>query len=77
MEYILSLVTLMSHLIFILLVHRLLVTLFDWSKIVKNAQDKLGQLRVFLILISIAIGYMVRHFMLEVLSIMQTTMLGQ
>ena len=77
MEYILSLVTLMSHLIFILLVHRLLVTLFDWSKIVKNAQDKLGQLRVFLILISIAIGYMVSHFMLEVLSIMQTAMLGQ
>ncbi|WP_421038872.1 hypothetical protein [Streptococcus hyointestinalis] len=47
MEYILSLVTLMSHLIFILLVHRLLVTLFDWSKIVKNAQDKLGQLVCF------------------------------
>ncbi|WP_421038873.1 DUF1146 family protein [Streptococcus hyointestinalis] len=32
---------------------------------------------MFLILISIAIGYMVSHFMLEVLSIMQTAMLGQ
>ncbi|WP_241154491.1 DUF1146 family protein [Streptococcus hyointestinalis] len=53
------------------------MTLFDWSKIVKNAQDKLGQLRVLLMLISIAIGYMVSHFKHEVLSIMQTAMLGQ
>ncbi|MCS4487770.1 DUF1146 family protein [Streptococcus sciuri] len=77
MEYILSLVTLMSHLIFILLVHRLLVMLFDWSKLVKNPQDKVGQLRVFLILVSMAVGYMVSHFMLEVLSIIQTAILGQ
>ncbi|MFS1663476.1 DUF1146 family protein [Streptococcus sp. zg-JUN1979] len=76
MEYILLLVTLMSHLIFIMLVHRLLISLFDWSKVIKPSEQATGQLRIFLILLSIAVGYLVSHFVLDIITLLQTALLG-
>ncbi|WP_423216644.1 DUF1146 family protein [Streptococcus equinus] len=72
MEILNSSVTLISHLIFIAMTHQVLRNLFDWSKVIKNTAENIGRLKVFILLLSIAIGYMVSHFILEIITVSQT-----
>lgn len=76
MEILNSSVTLISHLIFIAMTHQVLRNLFDWSKVIKNAPENIGRLKVFILLLSIAIGYMVSHFILEIITVSQTFFFG-
>ncbi|WP_274641630.1 DUF1146 family protein [Streptococcus equinus] len=76
MEILNSSVTLISHLIFIAMTHQVLRNLFDWSKVIKNIPENIGRLKVFILLLSIAIGYMVSHFILEIITVSQTFFFG-
>jgi len=67
-----SIVTLVSHLLFITLVNQLLRQLFDWSKLIKVSPENITRLNVFILLLSIAIGYLISHFLIEVIQISQS-----
>ena len=56
MEILNSSVTLISHLVFIAMTHQILRNLFDWSKLIKNTSENIGRLKVFILLVSIALG---------------------
>ena len=43
-------VTLASHLVFIGLSYHMLISLFDWAKIIKNPIENTGKLKLFLLL---------------------------
>ena len=58
-------VTLASHLVFIGLSYQML---FDWAKIIKNPIENTGKLKLFLLFISIALGYLISSFILSVLA---------
>ena len=64
-------VTLASHLVFIGLSYHILISLFDWAKIVKNPIENTGKLKLFLLFISIALGYLTSSFILSVLAMGQ------
>lgn len=76
MEILNSSVTLISHLVFIAMTHQILRNLFDWSKLIKNTLENIGRLKVFILLVSIALGYMVSHFILEIITVSQTFFFG-
>lgn len=76
MEILNSSVTLISHLVFIAMTHQILRNLFDWSKLIKNMPENIGRLKVFILLVSIALGYMVSHFILEIITVSQTFFFG-
>ncbi|HAK39902.1 hypothetical protein Si065_00848 [Streptococcus infantarius subsp. infantarius] len=76
MEILNSSVTLISHLVFIAMTHQILRNLFDWSKLIKNTSENIGRLKVFILLVSIALGYMVSHFILEIITASQTFFFG-
>lgn len=76
MEILNSSVTLISHLVFIAMTHQILRNLFDWSKLIKNTSENIGRLKVFILLVSIALGYMVSHFILEIITVSQTSFFG-
>lgn len=76
MEILNSSVTLISHLVFIAMTHQILRNLFDWSKLIKNMPENIGRLKVFILLVSIALGYMVSHFILEIIIVSQTFFFG-
>lgn len=76
MEILNSSVTLISHLVFIVMTHQILRNLFDWSKLIKNMPENIGRLKVFILLVSIALGYMVSHFILEIITVSQTFFFG-
>ena len=61
-------VTLASHLVFIGLSYQMLISLFDWAKIIKNPIENTGKLKLFLLFISIALGYLISSFILSVLA---------
>ena len=61
-------VTLTSHLVFIGLSYHMLISLFDWAKLIKNPIENTGKLKLFLLFISIALGYLVSSFILSVLA---------
>ena len=71
MEILRNSIMLMSHFIFIAIFYNLLINLFDWGKIVKRASENIGRLKLFLLFISIVIGYMVSTFILSVISLSQ------
>lgn len=56
--------------------HQLLRQLFDWSKIIKNSAENVGRLKVFILFLSIAIGYLISHFFLEIITMSQTLFLS-
>ncbi len=64
-------VTLASHLVFIGLSYHMLISLFDWAKIVKNPIENTGKLKLFLLFVSIALGYLTSSFILSVLAMGQ------
>lgn len=76
MLYLTQLVTLFSHMAFIALTHRLLVTLFDWQKVIKGTPDHLRLLNLFLIFLSIAIGFIVSTFLLTLIQFSQNLLVG-
>lgn len=76
MENLNSAVTVLCHLMFITMTHQLLRQLFDWSKIIKNSSKNVGRLKVFILFLSIAIGYLVSHFFLEVTAMSQSLLLN-
>ncbi|HEO5282575.1 TPA: DUF1146 family protein [Streptococcus agalactiae] len=69
---ILNIVTIVSNFIFIALFYQLFVDLFDWSKMIKMSPQNISKLKVFILLISIVGGYVVRHFLLEVIQLCQS-----
>ena len=71
MEILRNSIMLMSHFIFIAIFYNLLINLFDWGKIVKRASQNIGRLKLFLLFISIVIGYMVSIFIWSVISLSQ------
>lgn len=73
MESVTRLVVLLCHLLFITMTHQLLRQLIDWSKIIKHPAENVGRLKVFILFLSIAIGYLVSHFILEI--VLNTSMI--
>ena len=71
MEILRNSIMLMSHFIFIAIFYNLLINLFDWVKTVKRASENIGRLKLFLLFISIVIGYMVSTFIWSVISLSQ------
>lgn len=71
MEILRNSIMLMSYFIFIAIFYNLLINLFDWGKIVKRASENIGRLKLFLLFISIVIGYMVSTFIWSVISLSQ------
>lgn len=67
-----DMVPLASHLVFIGLTYQMVNTLFDWEKITKNVIVNTGKLRLFLLFISIAIGFLVSSFFIHVLTLCQS-----
>ena len=65
-------VTLASHLVFIGLSYQMLISLFDWAKIIKNPIENTGKLKLFLLFISITIGFLVSSFFIYVLTLCQS-----
>lgn len=70
MEKIHSLVPVVSHLLFTILSYSLLEGLFDWSKWVKgDYRRQQAGLKVFLLLLSIGLGYLTSSFLLALLNL--------
>lgn len=67
MEVLEHFIRLASLCFFIGLVFNLLTNLFDWSKIVKKPLENAQQLRLFLILVSISLGFILSQFIWMIL----------
>lgn len=74
MELLNHVVTLSCHLFFISFSYQLLTALFDWEKMIKLTPDNLGRVRVLVVFLSIALGYMVSSFFLMIISLGQEMM---
>lgn len=68
MEVIEHIIRLTSHCFFIGLIFHYLTSLFDWSKVLHKTYDNATQLRLFLILVSIGLGFLVSEFVLTILT---------
>ncbi|EMF49533.1 hypothetical protein SPJ2_0353 [Streptococcus parauberis KRS-02109] len=51
------------------------MSLFDWSKLVKNRAENLGKIQLFVFFIAIIMGYLVSHFILELIQMGQSLFL--
>lgn len=69
---VLSFVTLCSHLLFIYLSHSLLLSVVDWSKYLKGTAENQIKIRLFILCLAIALGYLLSAFFLDILSISRT-----
>ena len=67
-----DMVPLASHLVFIVLTYQMVNTLFDCEKITKNVIVNTWKFRLFLLFISIAIGFLVSSFFIYVLTLCQS-----
>ncbi|MBY4764059.1 DUF1146 family protein [Streptococcus uberis] len=72
MEYINNLLKLISHLLFIGISFQLLMYIFDWSKITRHHLENIGKIKLFVFFLAIIMGYLVSHFMLELIQMSQT-----
>ncbi|EFR44240.1 membrane protein [Streptococcus pseudoporcinus] len=72
MEYINNVLKLISHLLFIGISFQLLISLFDWSKIIYRSPENIGKLKLFVFFLAIVLGYLVSHFILELIQMSQT-----
>ncbi|MGV3006512.1 DUF1146 family protein [Streptococcus pluranimalium] len=50
----------------------LLTHLVDWSKILKINQNNTSQVRFFVVLLSVILGYLASRFVLEIISLSQS-----
>lgn len=71
MEWIQYVLSLTSHCLFIGLVYRLLDELFDWDKLIKDSDHNKDKLRLFVLLVSIGLGYVVSQFVLGLIQMGQ------
>lgn len=69
MEMSRQLVSLASHMMFIIMSHRLLLAVFDWTKLVDQKRDNQQAIKLLLIFLSIAVGYLVSNFLQELITI--------
>ncbi|MCU9533883.1 DUF1146 family protein [Streptococcus sp. CSL10205-OR2] len=60
-----------THLVLIGMTYQLLVTLFDWGKIVKQPTLNVGKIKLLILFISISIGFMVSNFIITIIEISQ------
>lgn len=58
--------TLSSHLLFIFLSHQLLSSLVNWERILKVNADNTLKIRLLILFLSIALGYLVSLFFLSI-----------
>ena len=58
--------TLSSHLLFIFLSHQLLSSLVNWERILKVNADNALKIRLLILFLSIALGYLVSLFFLAI-----------
>lgn len=58
--------TLSSHLLFIFLSHQLLSSLVNWERILKVNADNDLKIRLLILFLSIALGYLVSLFFLSI-----------
>ncbi|WP_099974610.1 MULTISPECIES: DUF1146 family protein [Lactobacillaceae] len=65
-----SLVTLISHLVFITITYNILQSI-DWNKIFRSSNDP-RPLRFFVLFLSIAIGYNVSTFFISIFTLSQS-----
>ena len=72
MEILNNVFSLVSYLMFIMMTYHVLASVFDWTKLIKNTTENIGRLKVFILFLSIGIGYLVSHFILEVIAISQS-----
>ncbi|MBJ8349571.1 DUF1146 family protein [Streptococcus zalophi] len=71
MEIIDLIVRFTSHLVLIGMTYQLLITLFDWGKIVKQPTLNVGKIKLLILFISITIGFMVSNFIITIIEISQ------
>lgn len=62
MEVIEHTIHLTSHCFFIGIVFHYLTQLIDWSRFVKNPHENAQRLRIFIMLLSIALGFLISQF---------------
>ncbi|MDV5976871.1 UNVERIFIED_CONTAM: DUF1146 family protein [Streptococcus canis] len=72
MELLMKIIAFLCHLFFIGLSYQLLISVIDWTKMSHYRPENLGKLRLFVFLLAIALGYLVSHFMLEIIQISQS-----
>lgn len=58
--------TLSSHLLFIFLSHQLLSSLVNWERLLKVKADNALKIRLLILFLSIALGYLVSLFFLSI-----------
>lgn len=58
--------TLSSHLLFIFLSHQLLSSLVNWERLLKVNADNVLKIRLLILFLSIALGYLVSLFFLSI-----------
>ena len=58
--------TLSSHLLFIFLSHQLLSSLVNWERLLKVNADTALKIRLLILFLSIALGYLVSLFFLSI-----------
>lgn len=75
MEYINNLLILTCHFIFIMISYQLLTSIFDWSKMTRNFSNNIGKIHLFVFLLAVIMGYLVSHFVLELIQIGQNLFL--
>lgn len=71
-----SLLGLLSHLLFIYLSHSLLISVIDWSKLVRGTAENQGKIRLLILFLAIALGYIVSGFFLDILSMSRSLVQG-
>lgn len=71
MQIIMDSLALISHMIFIGIFFHLLTHLVDWSKYLKVTQETTGQVKLFVLLLSVVLGYLASRFVLEVIALSQ------
>ncbi|MET3558169.1 putative integral membrane protein (TIGR02327 family) [Streptococcus rupicaprae] len=58
-----------SHMLCVALAYHLLTTVVDWSKFTKIHAENLGRLRLLVVLLSMALGFLASHLLLDLLSL--------
>ncbi len=55
--------------------YQLLTSIFDWSKMTRNFSNNIGKIHLFVFLLAVIMGYLVSHFVLELIQIGQNLFL--
>lgn len=71
MQIVVDSLALLSHMIFIGIFFHLLTHLVDWSKWLKVTPETIGQVKLFVVLLSLVLGYLASRFVLEVIALSQ------